>query len=168
MFHVNDTVIYGMSGVCTVRDITTRVFGKEKQEYLVLSPVKEPSSVIYVPTANHTLLSKIRHVLSAEELVALIDSIAKEPCDNWIVDENARRGHFRDILQSGDRRRLIAMIKAIWQHGKEQRENGRKLHHSDEMMMKDAESLLYDEFSVVLNIPRDNVLPYIVSRVEKV
>ncbi len=167
MFCVNDTVIYGMCGVCTVSDITTRTFGKEKREYLVLLPVKEPSTVIYVPTANETLLSKIRRVLEPEELTALIDSIASEPCDEWIADENLRRNHFRDILQSGDRRRLIAMIKAIWQHGKDQRENGRKLHRSDEKTMKDAEELLYDEFSVVLNIPRDSVLSYIVSRIEQ-
>lgn len=167
MFSVNDTVIYGTNGVCTIRDITTRAFGKEKRQYYVLTPFNEASSVIYVPTANEALLSKMRRVLSVNEIYDLIDNIKTTPCEDWITDETARRTAFKSILQSGDRRRLILMIKTIYFHGKEQKEKGRKLHHTDELMMKDAEALLYNEFAYVLHLPKDGVLPFLIERIEK-
>lgn len=159
MFSVNDTVVYGTDGVCTVTAITTRVFAKEKAEYYVLSPIRQEGSVIYVPTASEALRRKMRRVLSAEEIHALIADIPGESCHTWIDDEAARRAAFKAVLQSGDRRELIRMIKTIYLHGQEQKANGRKLHHSDEIMMKDAEKLLYDELGYVLGIKPEEVVP---------
>lgn len=163
MFCVNDTVLYGTDGVCTVTDITTRVFGKEKAEYYVLTPLHQTGAVIYVPTASEVLAAKMRRVLSADEILTIIRNIKKETCLDWIADENVRRLHFKTVLQSGDRYELIRMIKTIYLHGQQQKENGRRLHHSDEMMMKDAEKLLYDEFGYVLAIKPDDVLPFIMQ-----
>ena len=163
LYTIGDTVLYGMDGVCTVTDITMRTFGKEQAEYIVLTPLYQGQSVIYVPTASETLLAKMRRVLSESEIRQIVREVAAEECAAWITDENARRAHFKAILQSGDRREVIRMIKAIYLHGKEQKENGRKLHHSDDMMMKDAERLLYDEFAYVLGIKPDEVLAFIAN-----
>ncbi len=165
MYTIGETVLYGTDGVCTVTDITTRTFGKEKAEYIVLTPLHQSGSVIYVPTASDALLARMRRVLSAQEIRNIIRAVAKEECEEWIVDENARRAQFKAVLQSGDRRGLIRMIKTIWLHGKTQKENGRKLHHSDEQMMKDAEKLLYDEFAYVLGIKPDEVLGFIMKEI---
>ena len=37
----------------------------------------------------------------------------------------------------------------------------RKLRSADEHFLKDAETALYEEFAYVLNIPKEQVLPYI-------
>lgn len=166
MFSVNDTVVYGTDGVCTVTDITTRVFAKEKAEYYVLTPIHQSGACIYVPTASEALLRKMRRVLSAEEIRQLIADIPQESCQEWITDEASRRAAFKAILQSGDRRELVRMIKTIYLHGQEQKQNGRKLHHSDELMMKDAEKLLYDELAYVLGIRPDEVLPLLINESE--
>ena len=166
MFSVNDTVVYGTDGVCTVTDITTRAFGKEKAEYYVLTPIHQNGACIYVPTASEALLRKMRRVLSAEEIRQLIADIPQESSHEWITDEAARRTAFKTVLQSGDRRELVRMIKTIYLHGQEQAKNGRKLHHSDEMMMKDAEKLLYDELAYVLGIRPDDILPLLISKSE--
>lgn len=165
MFSVNDTVLYGTDGVCTITDITTRLFGKKKAEYYVLTPLHQTGSVIYVPADSEVLLRKMRRVLSAEEIRTLIHDIPSESCGEWIADENARRTQFKAILQSGDRRELIRLIKTIYLHGQAQKQNGRKLHHSDEAMMKDAEKLLYNEFSYVLSIKPEEVLPLIMEEI---
>ncbi len=166
LFCVNDTVVYGTSGVCTISNKTMMTFGKEKKEYFVLIPLKEHLSVIYVPADNAALLKKMRRVLSTEEIEDVIVRIATAPCDAWINDENQRRAAFKEVLQSGDRYRLIHMIKTIYLHGKEQKENGRKLHHSDEVVMKEAEALLYDELAYVLGLAHDEVLPFLINRME--
>lgn len=166
MFQIHDPVLYGVDGVCLITDIKTMAFGKEKKEYYVLSPVHQDRSVIYVPTDNPALLAKMRSVLTAEDIHTLLAAVAKEPCLPWIADDPRRRDQWHDILTSGDRRALLLMIKTVYLHGVTQRENGRKLHHADEIVMKDAEALLYGEFSYVLNIPKDDVLPFILSRLE--
>lgn len=167
MFHIGDTVLYGMDGVCTVTDKTTRVFNKEKLEYYVLTPVHDGHSTIYVPVGSAAALAKMRQVLSAEEIRAIIAALPLEEAPVWIVDENARRLHFKTILQSGDRREIMRMIRTIYLHGQEQKASGRKLHHADEMMMKDAEAVLYDEFAYVLGIHPDEVLGFIMGELEK-
>ncbi len=161
MVAIGATVLYGMDGVCTVTDITTRTFQKETLEYYVLTPVHDGRSTIYVPTASEAALMKMRPILSADEIRAIIADLPQSACTDWITDENARRAHFKSILLSGDRREIIRMIKTIYLHGQEQKASGRKLHHADEVAMKDAEALLYDEFAYVLGIRPDEVLPFI-------
>lgn len=42
----------------------------------------------------------------------------------------------------------------------------KRLHISDESFLKDAEKLLYEEFAHVLNITKDQVLPFIMRQIE--
>ena len=44
-------------------------------------------------------------------------------------------------------------------------ENHKKLHSADERILGEAENMLYDEFAFALDIPRDEVIPYIRSHV---
>ena len=48
----------------------------------------------------------------------------------------------------------------------EQQKNGRRLHITDERFMKEAEKMLYEEFAYVLNIRKDQVLPFILNQVQ--
>ncbi len=166
MFCIDDTVWYGIDGLCRITDKTVLTVGNEKKDYLVLSPVHENLSVIYVPLDNKALLAKMRAVIRADEVEALLDAVAKEPPLAWITEEPRRRDRWRAILQSGDRRELLRLIKTIHWHSVDQKAHGRKLHHMDDTVMKDAERLLYGEFGYVLNIPVDDVLPYILSRLD--
>ena len=167
MFQIGDTVLYGADGICTVTEIAMRTFGKEEAEYLVLTPLHQSRSVIYVPTASQVLLDKMHRVLSADEVRQIVREVAREDCAAWMQDENVRRDHYKEVLQSGDRRACIRLIKTIWVHGKEQKERGRKLHHVDEMAMKEAERLLYEEFAYVLGIKPEDVLPFIIKETEQ-
>ena len=57
------------------------------------------------------------------------------------------------------------MIRELYIHKQEQLKNGKKMHISDEQFMKEAEKLLYSEFSLVLNIRVDEVPSFISSRI---
>ena len=80
---------------------------------------------------------------------------------NWIIDDNERKEHYRTILSSGNRLEILNMIRELYIHKQEQLKNGKKMHLSDEQLMKEAERLLYSEFSLVLNIRADEVPKFI-------
>lgn len=165
MFQVNDTILYGSEGVCTVTDIVEKDFGAKIMRYYVLKPVYNSSSTLYVPVDNQDLTAKMRHVLSADEVHEIIRAIPGER-SMWIEDENERKETYREVLQRGDRMELIRIIKALYDHQQTQRAKGKHLHTADEHFFQEAEKLLYDEFALVLQIQPDEVVPFILQQVE--
>ena len=68
MFQVNDMVLYGTNGVCKVVDIDERDCGGRMVEYYILKPIYAANSTIFVPVNNEKLTSKMRYVLTKEEI----------------------------------------------------------------------------------------------------
>ncbi|MBC3515791.1 CarD family transcriptional regulator [Neobittarella massiliensis] len=165
MFQQNDTVLYGAQGVCRIAEISVMDLCGNKEEYYVLRPVYDEKSTIFVPAANQKLCDKMRRILSAEEIYALIRSMPDKE-NIWIEDENQRREAYRTILAGGDRVQLVQLIKTLYTHQQLQQQKGRKLHASDEHFMKEAERMLYEEFAHVLKIKPQQVLPLIVEQIE--
>lgn len=165
MYQINDTVLYGTHGVCQIAEITQQSFGNPTKTYYVLKPVHNPSSTIYVPVDSEALTSKIRQVLSREEIYELIHSMPYEE-SYWIENEPERKERYREIIAKGDRHELIQMLKALYHHQQQQALRGKKLHAADERYFKEAEKLLYDEFALVLNIKPSQVLPFIMEQIQ--
>lgn len=165
MFCVGDTVIYGTQGVCRIVGTEENDLGGDIVEYYVLKPVCDENSTVFVPMENKTLLGRMRSVLSEEEIYALIKNIPEQKTI-WIDDENKRKTEYQAIINRGDRKDLISLIKTLYGHRLEQQKKGRKLHMTDESFLKQAESLLYSEFALVLNIQSSEVLPFITEQIE--
>ncbi len=166
MFKENDIVTYGINGVCKVVAIEEKNLTGVKKSYLILKPLNGDKSTIYVPIDNEDLLSKIKKLLSEDEINKLIDSMPNEKA-LWIDDEGERKERYRQIIADGDHSELIRMIKAIYFEKKDREEKRKKLHISDERFLKEAEKILYDEFQYVLNLSEKNLMTYIFSRIEK-
>ena len=102
----------------------------------------------------------MRPLLSKQEVDELLSSdIMDAQC--WIEDENQRKQHYRELIVSGDRARLIGMIRCLYRHKENQIKLGRKFHLSDENFLRDAEKLLSSEFAYVLGVPQSDVGKYI-------
>lgn len=165
MFSVGNIVSYGMQGICEISEITEKKFKSNVIKYYVLVPVFDKSSKIFVPIENETLTSKMRRILSKDEILNIIESMP----DNeiiWIENDNERKEKYKEILSGGDRTKIVKLIKTLYLHQKHQKQIGKKLHISDERLLKEAEKLLYDEFAFVLNIDRNDVLSYIIDQIE--
>ena len=160
MYNVNDAVVYSSYGVCTVKSIENRDFSGETLEYYVLQPVNDIRNTFYVPTKTGKLHEKIRRVCSREEAEKLIEGMNEE-CNIWIDDEPQRKEEYRKILERGDRHELISLIKTLSSRSRELLRKKKKLHSADERILHDAENVLYDEFAYALDIPREQVAPYI-------
>ncbi len=161
MFSVGQTVLYGTNGVCKIDDITNKKVGKISMEYYVLKPVCSGTSTLFVPTANETLVAKIRPILSEDEINTLLDE--NRGCDEWIENKLTRTEVFKEIISEGDTAKLIRLIRAIRLHEQEQISKGKRLHLSDERFLKEAEKMICEEFSLVLSIEYDEVISLIMN-----
>lgn len=165
MFLKNDIVRYGAHGVCKIVDIAEKNFNGVPVEYYVLKPIYNDTSTIYVPVQNQSLTDKMHKVLSAEEIRALIQAMPYEE-SIWIDDEEERKRRYQEILVDGDRVELIRMIKALYLRQREQQAKGRKLHMADDRFFKEAERMLYEEFALVLQMKKEEVLPFILAQLQ--
>lgn len=166
MLQLGDRIVYGIHGVCCVVDIEQRIIDRKKADYYVLEPVDQPGAKFYVPTHNQIAVSKLRPLLTLQELEDLLQS-PETHADIWIADENRRKQRYRELINSGDRASLICMIRSLHNHKEAQLSAGRKFHLCDENFLKDAQKLLTSEFSVVLNIPPSDVRAYIESKLSE-
>lgn len=166
MFQVNDVIVYGAQGVCKIAGIEEKAVNGVKRQYFVLKPVNDRAATIFAPTDNIHVLKKMRKLLTAEQIHALIDSMADGEA-TWIEDEAERRKVYKEIISGGDHRELIRLIKAIYAHKTQREAQGKRLHMSDERFFKDAEQILYNEFQYVLQLSsKDDLMTYILSRIQ--
>ena len=166
MFQVNDTIMYGTQGICTIIDIAEKDFMGTKKEYYVLKPMNDKATTLFAPVNNAKVESKMRRILTEKEIYQLIESMPKEETE-WIVNENQRKEEYKRIITNGNHIELIRMIKALYIHKQEREMEGKHLYLSDERFFKEAERILYDEFQYVLNIKREELLPIIFKKIEE-
>ena len=165
MIQVNDTVLYGGQSVCTVTEICEKKIGRETVRYYALKPVFDGKSTIFVPCGNEKLVGKMRRILSAAEIRALIDSLQNESLD-WIKDDAERKERYGAILHSGDRKALALLIRTLYLHRQALKASGRKFHAADEQILERAQKLLHEEFAYVLNIQPEEVPLFITRQLE--
>lgn len=164
MFNIGDTVLYGATGVCRVDGITEREIGGSVKKYFVLKPLAQDKCTVFVPADNEVLLSKVRKILSKDEILSVIDSLPEKE-DIWVENENERRVRFSNIIHSGDRAELMLLIRTLYNKRLARRSEGKRLHIADERFLNEAERLLHDEFSAVLGVKPEEVVDFIIERI---
>ncbi len=164
MFSAGDKVIYGRMGACVVREIGKRNFDGVMREYYILSPVHGRDQSIYVPTDSESLTAKMKRVISGPEINALMSDIAAGEME-WPENDTVRREQFERILMQGDNTEIAGLIGCIWKHRARLTEQGKRLHQSDERMLREARDRLHGELALALDISEEDVPAYIEERV---
>lgn len=165
MFIVGDTVLYGNDGVCNIQEKVVRTIGGKEHEYFVLKPYNKEGMKIFVPLDNEETFSKLRNILSLEQIQEVIETMP----DNdmiWIQDVNQRKKKYGEIIANGNHHELVKLIKTLYINKEKQESEGKKFHVQDKNYLDMAESMINDEFSVVLNIKPDEVMSYIKDTIE--
>lgn len=163
MYKIGDVVVYGTDGICSIIDETIKEFGKEKYEYFVLCPVDKKADMIYVPKNNEKILSKMRHIISKDEAKQLIDNMPTEVM-NWVENDRDRQISFKNVLLYGSTLDLISMTHLLYLKQIEQLEVGKKLHASDERFLRDAERMLFEELSYILQLSQNEVIKLLAAK----
>ncbi len=165
MFQTDDMVIYGKMGVCKVKDITfMNIDGSDSEQlYYVLEPTNE-SYTIYSRVNNSKVY--MRPIITETEACRLIDSICTIQGQAYFNDKvQDLTKHYQSVLDMYNCADLIKLTMSIQAKKKMLQQKNLKVGQTDARYLKQAEELLYSEFSCALGIPMDEVPDYIESKI---
>ena len=162
MYQTGNLVVYGIHGVCRIVELEERTVDRKRVQYYVLEPLEASGARYLIPTHNEVAVAKLRPVMSREALEEMLRSENVRE-DAWIADENQRKQHYRELINSGDRAALVRMVSTLHRHKAAQAAAGRKFHLCDDNFLRDAGKLLSSEFSLVLGIEPSQVGNYVLT-----
>lgn len=160
MYQIDDVVVYGLHGVCRITNIEPKIFAGEEHLYYMMKPIFDDRSTFFIPAENELSCKKLRPLLSATEIKDLIHTIPTQKIIG-ITDEKHRKETYQQIIESGNRSEIIRLVKTLYKRKEAQQKAGKKQHLIDERFLKEAETVICDEFAYVLNIDRKEVATYI-------
>ena len=161
-FDIGEYVSYGINGMCNIEDIRPMQLSQsvEKMMYYILRPESNPKSTIFVPVNNQKLVSKMRELMTKDEINAMLVRM-KDRTLEWDKDVRFRTESFHEILSNGVNQDLILMIRCLHRKRQELVQLGKKLPARDSNTLKTAERLVEEEFAHVLHIKCEEVSDYI-------
>ena len=163
MFEIGSYVSYRADGVCKIVDIREESFGTLSSGalYYVLAPKNDEKSVFFVPLENEALLSVMRPILSADEIKELFFEVSKRDRE-WIDNAKSRGNFFKRILSTGDRTEIVYLLMILATYFEE-----KKTCATDEFARKRASQMLFDEFSMSMELASPNdILTLVESYIE--
>lgn len=158
---IGEKIIYGTEGVMTVVDVREVNVGDVSREYYVLTdPSSSSASETFVPVDSE-LVARMRPLLSRRELDEAFRLAAKIPQAEPSADSKARSRRYREVIESGDRSEMLAMIAEIRRASREREAGGKRIYLADENAMRRAERLITSELSAVLGISEGEAMALI-------
>ncbi len=162
MFNTGDKVTYGAVGVCEIKDITENELTGELRKYYVLNPVDSDKSTIYVPVLNEKLTSRMRKIPSKPEFKSILSKAKKDEL-SWCNNNFERNDKFHAILNDGDIKENIKLLRALNKRANELHKIGKHLPKADERIFKECSKLVCAEISLILSIDNSEVLPLVLN-----
>ena len=158
MHKINEYIIYNKD-VCKIEEIKEKYYNDN--DYYILSSISDKSLKIQVPTNSN----KIRNIITKEEL----DNIIKSIPNIDTIKENDRliENTYKTFMQSGTHEDLIKIIKTTYLRNKKRTDENKKISEIDDSYFRNAEKYLYNEFSIVLNLPYEKTKEYVIKEILK-
>ncbi len=163
LFEKGEYIVYGMTGVCRVSDITEMDLdgaGKNRL-YYVLEPTSTRGSRIITPVEGNK--NVMRRIMTSEEAYDLINRL-EEIEGLGITEDKQRENRYKEALMTCDCRIWVGIIKTLYLRKKDRMNRGKRLTEVDERYMKKAKENLYGELAIPLGIPVSQVEAFITSR----
>lgn len=165
MYSEGDLIVYGVTGVCAVENISEKasVENSETKVFYTLRPLYQ-RCVITVPAESTKVF--MRPVISRDEANSLIDSIPDIHAEAF-HDRSVRQltEHYEQQIKSHSCTGLLKLAMSIYEKRRLVLGMNKKLGAVDERYMRRAEELLFGELAAALSIERDKVREYIRNRI---
>ena len=162
-FRTGEHVIYKNNGICRIEDIRILAFGDTKKEYYVLAPLS--GGTVYVPTEG-ALALKLKRVPTKEDVDDLIAQVEASEL-KWIENSKLRIVTFDKLLASSDRVAILWLVKVLSARKESEAEKNKRLCSNEERILTTAEKIITEEFAFALNLNKNEVVPYILSKISK-
>ena len=153
MFKVNDTVIYGSVGLCTVSEIKKIDFNGTETEYYILLP-EANKSTIYVPRSKED--GRLRELLTKEEAQDLLSRAGSLEA-LWEQNNISRKITFQEYMKTGNALIIARILKGMYINSKERERQNKKIHVSDSKITAEAERSLFGELAKVLERTTEDI-----------
>ena len=160
MFEIGQWVVYGIHGVCRVAGTEKQLVNRKRSEFLVLEPLSKAESKFYLPLGNPTALAKLKPVLSAEELQALLNAPEVRE-DHWIEEESRRKMYYKELITRGERLEILQTVCGLYRYKAAQAEAGKKFHLCDDNFLRDAEKLVSSEIALAMGMTMEEARNYL-------
>ena len=166
MFKKGDTVLYGVNGICEITDISTiDIPHVDKNRVFYILHQKAGSGTIYVPVDCD--VSKMRRLISKADALDIISKISDlEPLK--LKDKKKPEAEYRETLAKYDCIEMLKLIKCIYLRKKQRTDEGKKATEAEKKYMRLAEDMLYHEIGIALDIPKAEVLNYLIDKIDGV
>ena len=153
MHGIGEKIVYGGAALMEIIDVREESFSDIPRKYYVLRELSSSAkSQTFIPVDNEKLTALMYPVISKNEAEALLSRVSSIQCLEWHHDNRIRAEKFREIIESGNREEIIALIKTVHEKSRLNKKEGKKNSLSDEKALKKAENLLYSELAEVLGI----------------
>ena len=159
-FNLGEYVTYRKVGICQIAEMTVQNFaGQGKAEYYVLKSVYDSNTKVFVPVAS-ALEEEMHRMLSVDEINKIIDS-SKLVENMWVDDCRARANVFEEIINSGDKAKMLWLIKSVNEYKIIVEEQKKKMKAYDIKYLSLAENIISGDFAFALGLPKNQVMEYI-------
>ena len=156
-FKVNEIVVHCREGLSTIVG-ETEIAGNA---YFVIVSRKNPKENIYVlKSRTENIIRPVMDMAQAKEVINYMKTVEA----GFISNTKQRRDLYKKKLLSGNVYDLAFLSRQLYffnyynSHGQLV-----KLGPTDLQMLKDAEAILFDEFAISFNKPRDQIAEVVAS-----
>ncbi len=165
MLSIGDIIVYGSEGVCKVVDLQEIAFSSnDKKEYYILVPELNTSSKLYLPKDNDVLMSRVKPLLTYEEIKELIQDTSNTI--EWIEDSKARNKYYKELMSTYNRNNVFAIAKQLYLVKTGKLVTQVNFTNWMDDMLKKAAGILYSEFAYVVNLSEEELLPFIAGEID--
>lgn len=162
---IGDTVVYRKQGIYVISDIKEQKIGGVRKNYYVLSSVYDKNATVYVPVDSEALTVQMEHVLSKDEIHAIIDK-SEDNGVTWVENTTERAVYFDEIVRSGDLAKILAVLKMFILRKENKELKPLRTFARDEKAFAAAQKAVTEAFAYPLGLEKSQVLTYITQRVK--
>ena len=162
MFQIGELVRYGSSGVCEVTAIgSLKMSGIDpNREYYTLRNLFS-DGIVYTPVDTKV---PMRALITAQEANDLIDSIPSLECPHLEARNSIELDAvYKETFHFDQCADLAVLLKLLYSK-RAASTRGRRFSSTDERIFHQAQSMLFQEFATVLQMPLNQVEKYIEDR----
>ena len=154
-FRVNDRVVHCREGLSVIVGETTIA---DNEYFVVVSDKGDKENIYVLKSRTDNIIRPVMNVEEANKVVEFMKTV--EP--GFISNTKQRRDLYKKKLLSGNVYDLAYLSRQLYFFNYFN-SIGQvvKLGPTDLQMLKDAESILFDELSISYNVPRENMDDYV-------
>lgn len=166
MYKTGDLIIYGSHGVCRVDAVSTPdIYGiNQGKLYYTLYSLYH-NEKIFTPIDTKIFMRPVISRAQVHQLISHIPSIEENMNDG--LSFKLLEGYYKETIQNYDCSDLLKLVKNIYAKEKTAEEQGKKLGQIDTRYLRRAEDLLFGEFAVALDMPKEDVKGYIEDKLSE-